>query len=346
MEVMSCGNINQKATYEPLLLAGLKRIDCMPQEALIKPGDLKFLGHDLNKPTCIVKGRHPMLYCTDTEHGIVAINIDTGIQTPYLSPDQHISGEQVNAFTWYNEQSFIAANMSAGQIELITPQINKEILFDSIAQQPLGKVNFICPGPGGGFWATICTRKTEHFSAFSPDVNDGYIAWIKGNKIKIVADQLYFPNEAKMDAKGHYLYVAETSRQAISRFRIKRDGNLGPREHFGPKNFGPGGYPDGIAFDAVGNLWCTLVFGEKIVVISPSGKTRLIFDDGHPQAIAAVDAAFKSSYIDRETAAQAASKNIPFVISLTFAGNNNDTVFIGSFGNSIACFKAPQTDLF
>lgn len=314
----------------------------MPNQPMITPSALKFLGKDLNKPTCIVKGPHPMLYCTDTEHGIMAINIDTGMQTPYLSPEQHTPGEQINAFTWFNQQSIITANMSAGQIELITPQINKEVLFDSIAQQPLGGVNFICPGPDGGFWATVSTRNTDHFSALSSKINDGYIAWIKDNKIKIVADHLYFPNEARMDPAGDYLYVAETTRQAISRFRIKHDGNLGPREHFGPKNFGPGGYPDGIVFDNAGNLWCTLVFGERIVVVSANGNTQVVFDDGNAQAIAAVDAAFKSSYIDRETAAQAASKNIPFVVSLTFAGNNNDTVFIGSYGKSIAYFKAPK----
>ena len=57
---------------------------------------------------------------------------------------------------------------------------------------------------------------------------------------------------------------------------------LTDREVFGPAHLG--GYPDGIAFDAFGNLWCTLVMVDQLIALTPEGERLLLLDDGNPQA--------------------------------------------------------------
>ena len=55
-----------------------------------------------------------------------------------------------------------------------------------------------------------------------------------------------------MDANEEFLYVVETTGGCISRLRVEENGELRNREVFGPRNLGKGAWPDGIAFDSVG----------------------------------------------------------------------------------------------
>jgi sugar lactone lactonase YvrE len=66
-----------------------------------------------------------------------------------------------------------------------------------------------------------------------------------------VADDLKMPNGMALSADGSWLYVAETYRPAITRFRIADDGELTDREVFAPLEV----RPDGICLDAQGCVW-------------------------------------------------------------------------------------------
>ena len=39
------------------------------------------------------------------------------------------------------------------------------------------------------------------------------------------------------------------------------------------------GFPDGIAFDSFGNLWCTLVMVDQLIALTPQGDKHLLLDD-------------------------------------------------------------------
>jgi gluconolactonase len=69
-------------------------------------------------------------------------------------------------------------------------------------------------------------------------------------------------------------YIVETAGRRISRTRVHPDGILSDREIFGPPDLGPSGYPDGIAFDSYGNLWGTLIYGEKIFALTPRARVH------------------------------------------------------------------------
>ena len=84
-----------------------------------------------------------------------------------------------------------------------------------------------------------------------------------------VADSLSFPNGLAISPLDQKLYVCESSKNRIIRFKIEADGHLQNRETF---VLLPGGDPDGLDFDENGNLYVAHFGSGTIYVISPSGQ--------------------------------------------------------------------------
>ncbi len=308
--------------------------------------NLKLCCDDLNTPSCIVKLNDDKILCTDTQYGIIEIDINNFNKKPYLEKNQYITGEKLCSFVIKNESTLLLANMAKGCIEIVSKNNPKKILFDNINGEPLGRVNFMCPDKHGGFYVTISSRKQDAAKSLNSKCQDGYLAHFDiNNNIKIVAENLKFPNEARVDEKGEYLYVAETAGKCVSRFKILDNNNLGDKEIFGPENFGPGGYPDGICFDTQGNLWGTLVFGEILYFITKDQKLNIVLDLGNKDQIKKLDKEFNTNYISPDIGKSVANKIIPLPVSMTFAGKDNKTVFIGNNGKKLAYFRAPIAGL-
>ena len=116
-------------------------------------------------------------------------------------------------------------------------------------------------------------------------MRDGYIAVLDEHGLRVVAEGFHFTNEMRLDAREEWLYIVETTGPHISRMRLvegARGVALAEREVFGPADLG--GPPDGIAFDAFGNLWCTLVMVDRLVALTPQGDVLELLDDGDPEA--------------------------------------------------------------
>ena len=92
---------------------------------------------------------------------------------------------------------------------------------------------------------------------------------ISGN-VSVLADGYRFPNGITITADGRYLLVAESVTHRVLRFELLDGGiRLGIPEIFCQfADF----YPDGIAFDADGNLLVTLCGGGTLAVVSPTGQ--------------------------------------------------------------------------
>jgi gluconolactonase len=82
----------------------------------------------------------------------------------------------------------------------------------------------------------------------------------------IVADGLRFPNGITMSAAGDALWVAESTSHRILRFSLSSAGEVGAAEVF--YEFADH-HPDGIAFDADGNLLVTLCGAGMLHVLDP-----------------------------------------------------------------------------
>ncbi len=124
--------------------------------------------------------------------------------------------------------------------------------------------------------------------------------------------------------------------------RILPDGNLINIEKYGPSDLGLGGFPDGITFDSYGNLWGTLVFGEKVFSITPKGDLKIIFDDGNKEICRKIDSAFFNCTLTEELMLSGLSSVAPVMTSITFGGKDLKNIYIGSvLGTSLPYFRSP-----
>ncbi len=90
-------------------------------------------------------------------------------------------------------------------------------------------------------------------------------------------EPLNFANGLAFSPDGRYLYVAETFGNAILRIPIKDNGSPGRREEVASL---PSVLPDGLAFDAAGNLYVACYEPSQVLRIAPNGKVeRLIGDE-------------------------------------------------------------------
>jgi len=182
--------------------------------------------------------------------------------------------------------------------------------------------------------------------ALRTDLPDGYIARYVDGKFRIVADGFHFTNEIRMDAREEFMYVVETTGGCISRLRVHPDGSLSDREVFGPSSLGKGAWPDGIAFDSIGNLWGTCVYSDKLFVLTPEGDQRTLLDEGDPAKVDALEQQFLAGAVTQDVLFATGRGIAPWMASVTFGGPDLQTAYIGSLrGQRIPYFRAPAPGL-
>jgi gluconolactonase len=85
-----------------------------------------------------------------------------------------------------------------------------------------------------------------------------------------------FANGLSLSPDGRHLYVAETFAHRVFRIPINEDGTAGSREevaHLGAA------LPDGLAFDAEGNLYVGCYEPSQVLRIDPAGGVATLFHD-------------------------------------------------------------------
>ena len=322
----------------------------------VDPEDIQFIGEDLQRPECILAERDGTLWSADARGGVVRIAPD-GSQQLIVSAEQagfsDAAGEEVrftegtlpNGLAFAENGDLLIANFGTDLLEQMSRSGETVTLHDNIDGKPMGKVNFVLRDSKNRIWITISTRAVNWMRSFTPDVDDGYVALVDQGTIRIVADGFTFTNEIRLDAKEEFLYVVETTGKRILRLRVQDDGELTGREVFGPSNLGKG-FPDGIAFDAFGNFWGTLIMSDQLFALTPEGECRILFEDGDDEATDALEKAFHARQITPELMLAASGKVAPWMASVTFGGADLKTVYLGSLrGNRIPYFRSPVAGL-
>jgi sugar lactone lactonase YvrE len=317
---------------------------------------IRYVGEGLERPECILAEPDGTLWSADGRGGVMRIAPD-GAQELILQStaarnaassfeDRYVNtmGSLPNGLAFDADGNFLVANFGTDALELTGRDGRTRTLVDRIDGQPVGKANFVTRDSQGRLWLTVTTRMvpwTRHVETMS---HDGYIAVIDGRGVRIVADGLCGTNELRFDPAENHLYVAETTKRRISRFRVLPGGALGPRETHGPENVG--GFCDGIAFDTHGNLWSTLIMSDRLIAVTPEGEILTLLDDGKPDATAALDAAWREERVTPDLMAAATGTIAPWMASLTFGGPDLRTVYLGSLrGTRIPYFRAPVAGL-
>jgi len=322
----------------------------------IDRGALGYVGHDLQRPECILAEPNGALWVADARGGVVRIQDgQQGIITQRRSQhfDQaateatrYLEGTLPNGLAFARNGDILISNFGTDCLELMSRDGTSRVLADSVDGEPIGKVNFVLRDSRDRIWITVSTRLKNWMHALRTDLADGYLARYEDGTFHIVADGFHFTNEIRFDANEQFMYVVETTGGRITRLRVDERGNLRDREVFGPSRLGKGAWPDGIAFDSYGNLWGTLVYSDKLFVLTPEGDMRVLLDEGDPVKVEALEQAFLRNHVTEDVLFATGRGVAPWMASVTFGGPDLRTVYIGSLkGKRIPHFRAPVAGL-
>ncbi|MBI2528578.1 MAG: SMP-30/gluconolactonase/LRE family protein [Candidatus Rokubacteria bacterium] len=319
--------------------------------------EIRSVGQDLQRPECILAERDGTLWAADARGGVVRIAPDgsqriitqsyaRGFAQATSEADRFTKGTLPNGLAFARNGDLLISNFGTDCLEVMTRDGATRVLYDEIDGQPIGKVNFVLRDSRDRIWLTVSTRIKNWMQAVSPKIADGYIALVDDRGLRIVADGFRFTNEIRLDAREEWMFIVETCGPCISRMRVHPDGSLSHREVFGPSKLGTAGFPDGIAFDAHGNLWGTLVMADQIFALTPEGDLRILLDDGKPEASRALEEAFQRDAVTPEHMLACGGTLAPWFASVTFGGPDLRTVYLGSLrGRCIPSFRSPVAGL-
>ncbi|KPQ07130.1 MAG: Gluconolactonase [Rhodobacteraceae bacterium HLUCCA12] len=321
----------------------------------VSAADMRYVGEGLQRPECILAEPDGSLWSADARGGVVHIrpdgsqeliaqSLDTRFGATGDEAERFTGGTLPNGLAFDADGSILISNFGTDRLERMTRDGRTEVVLDQIDGQPVGKVNFVLRDTRGRIWITVSTRITNWMQAISPNIADGYVAVLDERGARIVADGFAFTNEIRFDADETWLYVVETTARRITRLRIDDGPTVTTREVFGPSD--TGGFIDGIAFDAHGNLWGTHVMTDRLFALTPEGEMRVILDDSDPARSAELDAAFRADAITPELLLAHGGQIAPWFASVTFGGTDLRNVYIGSLrGTRIPYFRSPVPGL-
>lgn len=315
------------------------------------------VGHDLQRPECVLAERDGTLWAADARGGAMRIAPDGTLRLVVPTVPQEDAatadfetryvqshGSLPNGMAFLPNGDFIIANWGTDSVEVMTREGQVRRLFDRIDGRPLGKANFVMRDRRGRIWLTVTTQMNPWTESINARVADGYVALIDERGARIVADGFMGTNEVRMDAAEDWLYVVESNARRISRLRVHDDGSLSHREVYGPSRLA--GFPDGFAFDAFGNLWITLVMADRLIALTPEGDVLTLLDDGNPEATKRLDQHYEARTLTPQIMADAAGTLAPWMASVTFGGPDLQTVYLGSLrGTTLPAFRAPVAGL-
>jgi gluconolactonase len=167
--------------------------------------------------------------------------------------------------------------------------------------------------------------KTPNFSVFDSEGNlyfsdsgdwggtNGCVYRLGPNgRIGMFAGPFAFANGLALSADDCFLYVVQSTRDNVLQIEIRKDGSAGRPTIYASHL---GRIPDGLAFDASGNLFVTCYASDNIYKVSKQGKVQLVAYDPAGTMLA------------RPT-------------NIAFGGPNFDQIFLANLGRWHVC-QAP-----
>lgn len=306
---------------------------------------LRFVGSRLVRPECVLANANGDLYTADWRGGVAHIRPD-GSQALYAGrgPD----GLQIkpNGVALLRDGSFLLTHLGDQDGGVFRLQRNGQVepWLQRVDGIDLPPTNFVVEDRQGRFWVTVSTRLMPRARGYRRSCNDGFIVRIDDRGAAIVADGLGYTNEVAVDPSGAWLYVNETFGRRLSRFALRADGSLGPKQVV--TEFGPGTFPDGLAFDVEGNAWIVSIVSNRLIRIAPDGTPTTWLEDADAEHLARVEAAFEAGTMGRPELDGIQSRCLRNISSIAFCGPERRSAVLGCLlGDSLAMLDMPAAGL-
>jgi len=302
--------------------------------------ELTYTGHDLVRPESIIAQPNGTLWTSDGRGGVTRIDPD--------GKQEFIGGlgGDTKSVAMADDGAIIVADIATGSIQKLHPDGRVEEFLTEVDGVKLTTANYVFIDHKNRLWLAFTTRESHWWPAAAKPRPDGFIVLLDEKGARIVEDGLYFTNEIRLDAKEEYLYVAETMKSRILRFRVQPDGSLTGKEVFGPDGLGVAAFVDGFTFDIDGNVWVTTVLRNGIGVITPDGDYHVVFEDPREEILAGFADKIASGTAQPTDMLMAAGPTLQLIASVTFGGTDLRTAYVGSLGmNRLPTFRSPVAGL-
>ena len=300
--------------------------------------DLAFVGENLERPETVLATRSGDIFMPDKRGGISIVRANGA--TELVLARNAPAGFLPNGFAVLPDRSFLIADLGNGGVWHMSADGTLTPRLMEIDGRRLEPTNFVGIDAKGRTWVSISTRLVPREQSMRKGHADGYIILIDDKGARIVADGIGFTNEAIVDPTGNWLYVNETIARCTSRFAIRADGSLGPREVFA--QYGAGTWPDGFAFDAEGGVWIVSVVSNRVIRTAPDGSQHVILEDVDQDQLRECEQAFQNDTYTRQHLDSGGKRRLGNLSGIGFGGPDLKTVYLGSlFGNRIATFRSP-----
>ncbi len=249
----------------------------------VELGSIERLGTGLQRPECVLANARGDVYTADWRGGVAQLRPGGG-QALFRGELPDGRPPRPNGIALRRDGSFLFADLGAerGGVFALTRDGTIRPFLEEVDGVALPPSNFVVEDDRGRVWITVSTRRVPRALAYRRDVADGFVVLVDARGARIVADGLGYTNEAILDARGEWLYVNETFARITSRFAVRADGSLGPREVF--VEYGPGTYPDGMAFDEEGHLWIVSIISNRVLRVAPDRSVATVVEDSDPGA--------------------------------------------------------------
>ena len=298
---------------------------------MIDPTEIDFVGHGLKRPECALAHSSGTIFCPDwtDDGGVTAILPDGRVKRHLARNWQSVSEAhgfdeplRPNGICLTETGSFLLAHLGAekgGIFELLpSGEVVPFLLeIDGVALPPS---NFVIRDGDDRTWLTVSTRQAPRAKAYRSDVADGFVAVVDKNGPRIVADDLGYTNECVPHPDGKRLFVNETFVRRLTSFDIQQDGSLTNRKTVA--EFGPGTFPDGLAFDCEGNAWITSIVSNRVLKVDNSGEISVYLQDVTQEHLDWVEEAWNTHSMGRPHLDTAAGKVLRNVSNLAFCGSD------------------------
>jgi sugar lactone lactonase YvrE len=277
----------------------------------IELSQMKTVGNGLVRPEGVMAADDGTIYTTDGR-GQCARIAEKG-ETTFLGD----LGGLPNGLCLDKKGNCIVANIGNGQVQSLLPAGSHKVLMTEADGKRMLTPNFPFIDSKNRLWVSNSTDHEDLNAALQGAVPDGSLVLIENGRSSIVAEGICFANGLTTDADETYLYVAETMKRRILRFKMAGDGSLSGGEVYGPDDLGSLGYPDGIAFDEAGNLWITFPAWNAVGYLASDQVLHMVLEDPERKVLR------------RPT-------------NICFGWEGRKTAFIGSLeGTSIPYFEVP-----
>lgn len=300
--------------------------------------DVSLLGFGLSRPECVLATAKGDLYTADWRGGVAHLKPD-GTQGLYTGATADLpEGLRPNGIALEPDGSFLLANLGseAGGVWRLTRGGQVAPYWTQIDDVPIAPSNYLVRDHLGRLWLTVSTTLVPRSLDYRSDSRSGFIAVMDDKGARIVADGLGFTNECQISPDRRWLYVNETYGRRLSRFALRDDASLGPKEVL--HEFGEGQFPDGLAFDVEGKIWIAGVISNQLMRIDPeSGHCEIMLSETDPAHVAWVEQAYQANALGRPHMDANPSTKLRNLSSIAFGGPDLRTGYLGCLlGDSIA----------